>query len=118
MIVSEVQHRFDGETSVLTPHSGGGSKLIFNSVLINNFEQAPAQDATENFGPHVHQSDSTPLVWIRKVSTLGDWYYSSFVPFREINFSSPISVEKTVEEIEVLVGERLKGVWRYVVQTR
>jgi len=75
-------------------------------------------DATENFGPHVHQGDSTPLVRVREVSALGDWYYLSFVPFGEVDFSSPVSVKQIVEEIKILVGERLKYVWKYVVQPR
>ena len=42
MVVPEMQHRFDGETSVLTTYAWGGTKLVFNPVCVDYLEQAAA----------------------------------------------------------------------------
>ena len=42
VVVPELQHRFDGEASVLAAYAWGGTKLVFQPVHIDYPEQAAA----------------------------------------------------------------------------
>ena len=42
VVTPEVQHRFDGEASVLAAYAWGGTKLLFHPVRIDYPEQAAA----------------------------------------------------------------------------
>ena len=57
-----MKHCLYREAAVLVPDSGCRPKLILNTVLANDHEQARAQDGAEDLGPKVHEGHSPPLV--------------------------------------------------------
>ena len=90
MVVLQMKHRFNRETTVLTPHTGCQSKLVLNPMFSYNHKQPRAQDRSKDLGSKVHEGNYPPLVWVTEVSYIGDWYDLAFVPFGEISFLVPI----------------------------
>ena len=90
MVVSQIKHPFNRETTVLTPYTGCRSKLVLNPIFSYNHKQPRAQDRAKDIGSKVHEGKSPPLVWVTEVSALEYLYDLSFVPFGEISFLIPI----------------------------